>query len=191
MLAPAKPANLLTSRAPIQERAGKRRTIEPATCLYKRIPCSSCPPCSLLLLLLLPRLLLVLLSSPPFFHPLLLFTVRFCATHFFRDTRVYGNEENARFRKKSRAVCCSKTAHNREISAPIFKFLLLSPICLSLFFVYRGIVVSVLNFYFLPIYLLFLISSRIIMGDTIMACREIIITGQGHEVREPLGNRID
>lgn len=62
---------------------------------------------------------------------------------------------------------------------------------LSLFFVYRGIVVSVLNFYFLPIYLLFLISSRIIMDDTIMACREIIITGQGHEVREPLGNRID
>lgn len=143
MLAPAKPANLLTSRAPIQERAGKRRTIEPATCLYKRIPCSSCPPCSLLLLLLLPRVLLVLLSSPPFFHPLLLFTVRFCATHFFRDTRVYGNEENARFRKKSRAVCCSKTAHNREISAPIFKFLLLSRIVsLSLFCISRNCCIS-------------------------------------------------
>lgn len=44
LLAPAKPANLLTSRAPIQERAGKRRTIGPATCLYKRIPCSPCLP---------------------------------------------------------------------------------------------------------------------------------------------------
>lgn len=97
LLAPAKPANLLTSRAPIHERAGKRRTIEPATCLYKRIPCSSCPPPPP------PRVLLVLLSSPPsspFFYPLLLFTVCFCATHFFGDTRAYGNEQNARFSLK-------------------------------------------------------------------------------------------
>lgn len=69
-----------------------------------------------------------------FFLPLLLFTVRFCATHFFRDTRVYGNEQNARFRKKSRAVCCSKT-YNRQISASIFKLSWSRIISYSFFFI--------------------------------------------------------